>query len=320
LKSALIIKVLKKLRRHRGIIWLLTILLTLLAADRTLHWILGSFSFNDSTKDIAQMVKEGGPPYYVLVPNTTHQMRGLLKKLAPTVSRINALGFRDRERSAEKAPGTFMIVCIGDSSTYGEGVNLEGTYPYQLEEVFHREGYQNVEVWNAGVGGYAMYDYPPYLEKRILPLKPDFVLLQLSANDAIKLLDLPHYPLWTTRYSGLAMLFFLIRFNAITDHDRYENNLMRFLEICREAHLPAAIYPADFTNMQLKRVHKALSVAGGMFFDLTDLSLTHLRGDPHYDEPSNGLIAERLFTDIEKDWICQARPLSLETIAQSRCK
>src|SRR5947209_20240288 len=46
---------------------------------------------------------------------------------------INSDGFRDREFSPAKPAGTQRIVCVGDSYTYGWGVDVRDSYPKQLE-------------------------------------------------------------------------------------------------------------------------------------------------------------------------------------------
>src|SRR5262245_29159034 len=45
----------------------------------------------------------------------------------------NALGLRDYEFAEEKPPGTYRIVVVGDSVTFGPGVGLDETFAKRLE-------------------------------------------------------------------------------------------------------------------------------------------------------------------------------------------
>lgn len=102
---------------------------------------------------------------------------------------INSLGLRDKEISTDKGK-KFRILCFGDSWTYGQGVNIEDTWPKKLEYYLHAHGYHNAEVINCGQPG----KYPTaYVEnmKKILPvLKPDLVLAGiLQADDLVQLYE-----------------------------------------------------------------------------------------------------------------------------------
>jgi len=95
---------------------------------------------------------------------------------------INAAGFRGKEVSLEKSEGVNRIVVLGDSFTFGMGVNQEHTYPEKLERLLNNCGF-NCEVFNFGVIGYNMWQYLGILKTKILPLKPDMVILGLFADD-----------------------------------------------------------------------------------------------------------------------------------------
>ncbi|HVS09502.1 MAG TPA: SGNH/GDSL hydrolase family protein [Planctomycetota bacterium] len=99
----------------------------------------------------------------------------------------SSLGTRGRELAREKPPGTFRILCIGSSSTFGAGVRQEeATYPAQLERILDRKrpGGWAVEVGNCGVPGYTTAMELIDLELRRLELCPDAIVIYEGANDA----------------------------------------------------------------------------------------------------------------------------------------
>jgi hypothetical protein len=99
--------------------------------------------------------------------------------------RINALGFRDdRDYAIEKPAGTFRILVLGDSVTFGHGTRSDTTYPYLLEQRL-REWKPDTEwqVWNLGVPGYATSQELAYLERVGARYEPDLVIVGFYQND-----------------------------------------------------------------------------------------------------------------------------------------
>ncbi|HEX4914173.1 MAG TPA: GDSL-type esterase/lipase family protein [Vicinamibacterales bacterium] len=100
-------------------------------------------------------------------------------------ARINSLGFRDhREYSLAKPPGTFRILVLGDSVTFGHGALYETTYPYLLEQQL-RAWRPDVkwEVWNLGVPGYNTAQELAYLQLVEERYAPDLVVVGFFPND-----------------------------------------------------------------------------------------------------------------------------------------
>lgn len=97
----------------------------------------------------------------------------------------NSLGFRDvREYSLAKATGTFRILVLGDSVTFGHGALYETSYPYLLEQRL-REWRPDVkwEVWNLGIPGYNTAQQLAYLNEVGQRYAPDLVVVGLFPND-----------------------------------------------------------------------------------------------------------------------------------------
>ena len=91
----------------------------------------------------------------------------------------NALGFRERSFSMEKPPGAYRIAVVGDSFTFGNGLEADERYTERLQ-AWLPHGY---EVLNFGAPGANTPQHLHTLRSRVLPANPDFVLLQWFVND-----------------------------------------------------------------------------------------------------------------------------------------
>jgi len=101
-------------------------------------------------------------------------------------SRINHRGLRGADVADIKAPSTFRILFLGDSFTFGEGVQDDEPFPFLIGELLQKEAATGTlfEIVNAGVSGYNTRDEVRYLEHRGLALDPDLVVLTFYLNDA----------------------------------------------------------------------------------------------------------------------------------------
>src|SRR5262245_7260176 len=105
---------------------------------------------------------------------------------------INALGLRGPEIARTPPPGRTRILALGDSMTFGFYLEESETWPARLEVLLRSEG-RDVEVLNAGVGGWTISSETRFLEERGLALAPAHVLVGFCAND-IADLDQPAEP------------------------------------------------------------------------------------------------------------------------------
>lgn len=96
---------------------------------------------------------------------------------------LNSRGYREREFATAKEPGTFRIVCIGDSWTFGANVAEPASYPAQLRKLLReRNAGEQIEVLNLGTLGYASYNGRMMLS-RIRELQPDIVIIGFAMNE-----------------------------------------------------------------------------------------------------------------------------------------
>ena len=100
---------------------------------------------------------------------------------------INSRGMRDREFSTTKPDGTFRIACIGDSVTYGFGIDCaSNSYPKRLETLlntFCSNSKTRFEVMNFGVPGYDATEIVETAKLKVLPFHPDLVIYGYCLND-----------------------------------------------------------------------------------------------------------------------------------------
>ncbi len=97
----------------------------------------------------------------------------------------NSLGYRNDEFPAKKPEGVYRIVLLGGSTTYDIGIDdNDKTWSAQMERILRdKYGYKNVEVINAGVGGYNSWETLINLEFRVLDVDPDLIIEYEGTND-----------------------------------------------------------------------------------------------------------------------------------------
>ncbi|HUG92600.1 MAG TPA: GDSL-type esterase/lipase family protein [Planctomycetaceae bacterium] len=106
--------------------------------------------------------------------------------VAGTLGR-HAIDFRLTTHDGRRSPpvsgkAAYRVLAIGDSCTFGVGVDDDESWPAMLQRQFERGG-RTVEVINAGVPGYTAYQGRRYLESEGLALRPDVVVACFGFND-----------------------------------------------------------------------------------------------------------------------------------------
>jgi len=90
--------------------------------------------------------------------------------------KINALGFRGEEIDFEKKEGQIRIMCFGASETFGFCESEGKEWPAQLGERL-KDQYPEAEVINISVMGLRKKMRKAYIEKYVLPLNPDILVM-----------------------------------------------------------------------------------------------------------------------------------------------
>lgn len=97
--------------------------------------------------------------------------------------RTNAFGLRG-PALAPRRPDTLRILCLGDSTAWGWGVEEAEAWAPRLEVLLRaRHSSRDVQVLNGAVPQYGLEDELVFLRRHGASLDPDFVILQFYAGD-----------------------------------------------------------------------------------------------------------------------------------------
>jgi len=187
---------LQKLRIHlpsgkEFFIMFISTLFSLILVEIALRIWLNNFSTHEEYQkyalytDVPPEEYQWSPHHYLNYYPTPNYKKGLTYH--------NSLGYRNREFNAEKTKNVYRIVILGGSTTYTIKVeDNESTFPYQLERILRESnGNKNIEVINAGVGGYNSWESLINLQFRVLDIDPDLVIIYHGTNDVHTRLVMP---------------------------------------------------------------------------------------------------------------------------------
>jgi GDSL-like Lipase/Acylhydrolase family len=97
---------------------------------------------------------------------------------------ISPQGLRDRVFSPAPPEGTFRILVLGDSVSYGLQTSPETAFPKQLEKELG-DRYGAVEVINASVPAYSPYNEWQLYVQKVRAFHPHLVLVSFCMNDVV---------------------------------------------------------------------------------------------------------------------------------------
>lgn len=240
----------------------------------------------------------------------------------------NRFGFRDLEFELAPAPGERRILAVGDSFTFGSGVQLEHSWPQQLEAMLApAQTGGRVEVINAGfaAGSHWPAGYADWIESDGLAFSPETVVIGFCLNDmggVPMLANLPpaREPGW---HSELALrvrgafagppppstndMALIVDANPKPWQDT-QAGLLRTRDVCaqRGVHLLVAVFPMlsvlgpEYPYWRLHQMINAFCAQNGIecidllerFRDRDDRSLWVHPTDQHPNDEGQRLIAE----------------------------
>ena len=133
-------------------------------------WVIADYS---QTSWYRKVPNPGVP--YLLKPNLRTAWG--LGKIA-----TDDFGIRN-DHPAERAAGTYRILALGDSVTFGFGVDQSQSFPAVLERLLNGGGAPRYQVIDAGVPGFNIRDEAALLPALLRRYRPDLVLWTLVSND-----------------------------------------------------------------------------------------------------------------------------------------
>lgn len=102
---------------------------------------------------------------------------------------INARGWRSPEVDDARPPGALRVAVTGDSSTFGLGVSEAECWPGVLRGTLSGlfGDLAPVELVNAGTPGYTTMQYALQIERDLLPLRPDAIVVCVTGHNDTRL-------------------------------------------------------------------------------------------------------------------------------------
>ncbi|MCM8790654.1 MAG: GDSL-type esterase/lipase family protein [Candidatus Omnitrophica bacterium] len=121
---------------------------------------------------------------YRLLPNRQYRVKG---REFSYLIKSNSKGFRDRDFTFDVPPQTKRIIILGDSFTFGHGVENDQTYPKVFEKELASEG--KYEVINAGIPANSLVDYIELAKELAGIYKADVIMMGLHGGDILESLE-----------------------------------------------------------------------------------------------------------------------------------
>jgi lysophospholipase L1-like esterase len=195
-----------------------------------------------------------------------------------TVVSTNAQSFRADYPISAKPAGTFRIVCLGDSVTFGYRVPPVWPdkpndydpewqpYPMLLEKELRKANpNRHIEVFPMAVPGYTSHQGLAWLRRDIDYLQPDVVIASFGWNDA-SASDAPDREAIDTRWWPVAIRWLIDHSQAFAHATRWLRSQNGSKPVARHpvARVSQLEYIANFKAIvQLTRDHKAAAIVIG---------------------------------------------------------
>lgn len=118
----------------------------------------------------------------IIALEVTLQLAAPRFRVPPVDLAINADGYRGERAPIEKPAGEKRILTLGDSVTYGTGVETPLVWPAQFESILTRDGDESINVINGGNPGASPQSLHAFYQSKWAAYDADEVILAVSPN------------------------------------------------------------------------------------------------------------------------------------------
>ena len=194
----------------------------------------------------------------------------------------NSLGFRGPEISQDPAPGVTRIACVGDSVTYGYGVDNGEDFCSLLQERLPGK----VETINVGIPGQSSGMMLEYLRAKVLPLRPHIVIISVGIND-IAFLRAPNRA--AMRPGPEQNMHDVLKAQL----EQFESNLRMAVALLRQHKIrPVLLTPITASFFEYSAIHQ-ISAITRQLGQAAKAQVVDLNGLLLDKEKENGVVLER---------------------------
>src|SRR3989344_3744008 len=172
------------------IIFSISLILSFLLAERLTRRLAPQTTYNFAKNRTFAIFQEDESLPFTLKPNVKdYRFTSNMVEFSNLVS-TNSFGFRGKEISQEKPKDVYRILLLGDSVTFGWGVEDDQTFAFIAEEALNQWSQEKglntkFEVINGGfTAGRSLDSYYVYIKKEAFKFNPDLVIINhFPAND-----------------------------------------------------------------------------------------------------------------------------------------
>jgi hypothetical protein len=126
--------------------------------------------------------------HYLYDPEIGHRLEANQRSFThDKIVRTNSIGIRDIEYTPQAPDNVYRILALGDSQTFGNGLNLADTWPKQLELILNVNSNDvRVEVLNCGLPASDSWQHAIIFHRLLAKYNPDAAILAFYVNDVVR--------------------------------------------------------------------------------------------------------------------------------------